>query len=428
MLVGDVDARSKSNPSSGESIASYLKKFHEAVLEVTDLKESVALNALINGMKAQRPKFQLVESQAHDPKKRRSEKKDPISNHASRNREEHSSRRDRNYLPRRPEPPSDMGPPRSRHVYVVEGESRKRNLLDGDNDPLFNRDRKDIFFAIRDQLPTPPPTTTPSDRRNYNLWCYYHKEHDHTLAQCRELKRILHQLADEGKLSIFINRKDYDARREEERRSWNQRRRSPKRDEARRDSSNTQGTINMIFRGYTEEYPTIRAARYSVHILLRGPPKASSSGPTMRFDATTSQTLQQPHTDPLVVTLKIGQMKVKRVLVDTESTADLITMECLRKMKFEEKHLQPLDKPLIGFGGSQRDDGKVGILKGDQMTARQCLINTLKGGPSITPSEREREEDSPTVMSVYLENPNTHERPHSHRAIRGGRYFRRKTH
>ena len=78
---------------------------------------------------------------------------------------------------------------------------------------MFNRN-KDIFFAVRDELPTPPPTTTPSDRRNYNLWCDYHKEHGHTLAQCRELKRILHQLADEGKLSRFINRKDYDARRE----------------------------------------------------------------------------------------------------------------------------------------------------------------------------------------------------------------------
>ena len=342
-------------------------------------------------------------------------------------------------MPRRPEPLSDMGPPRPRHVYVTEGEPRTRNLLDGGNDPLFNRNRKDIFFAIRDQWPTPPPTATPSDRRNYNLWCDYHKEHGHTLAQCRELKRILHQLADEGKLSRFINRKDYDTRKEVERRPWNPRRRSPKRDEARRKSSNTQGTINMIFGGYTEEYPTISAARDSVHTLLKGPPKASTSGSIMKFDATTSQTLQQPHTDPLVVTLKIGQMKVKRVLVDTGSTADLITMKCLRKMKFEEQHLQPLDKPLIGFEGSQviplgtiilpvrvgernesrtmpirftvvdltfpyntimglplinkikaaifphqlllqfeRDDGQVGILKGDQVTARQCLINTLK--------------------------------------------------
>ncbi|XP_057518425.1 uncharacterized protein LOC130799340 [Amaranthus tricolor] len=261
----------------GESISSYLRKFHEAVLE------------------------------AHDPKKRRSEKKDPISfNHFSRSREEHSSRRDRNYLSRRPEPPSDMGPPRSRHIYVAEGESRTRNLLDGGKDPLFNRNRKDIFFAIRDQLPTPPPTTTPSDRHNYNLWCDYHKKYGHTLAQCRELKRILHQLADEGELSRFINRKDYGTRGDAERRPWNQ-----KRNEARRESSNTQGTINMIFSGYTEEYPTIRAAKDSVHALFKGPPKTTSSGPIMRFDATTSQPLQQPHTDPLVVSIKIGQMIVR---------------------------------------------------------------------------------------------------------------------
>ncbi|XP_057522576.1 uncharacterized protein LOC130802581 [Amaranthus tricolor] len=300
----------------GESISSYLKKFHEVVLEVTDLEESVALNTLINGMNAQRLKFQLVESQvktyaeamkqcqscvtaseicqAHDPKKRKSEKKDPLSsNHSSRNREEHSSRRDRNYMPRRPEPFSEMGPPRSRHVYVTKGEVRTQNLLDGGNDPMFNRNRREIFFAIRGELPTPPPTTTLSDRHNYNV------------------------LAGEGKLSRFINQKDYDVRGEAERRTWNQRRRSPKRNEARRESSNTQGTINMIFGGYTEEYPTIRAARDNVHTLLKGSPKTTTSGPNMKFDATTSEPLQQPHTDPLVVTLKIGQMKVKRVLVDT---------------------------------------------------------------------------------------------------------------
>ncbi|XP_057547863.1 uncharacterized protein LOC130826275 [Amaranthus tricolor] len=439
----------------GESISSYLKKFHEAVLEVTDLEESVALNALINGMKAQRLKFQLVESQvktyaeamkqcqsyvtasevcqAHDPKRRKSDKKDAATPHqSSRNREEHQSRRERNHTPRRPAPPSDMGPPRSHHIYTAAGESRTRNLLDGGNDLMFNRNRRDIFFAVRDKLPTPPPTTTPSNRRNYNLWCDYHKEHGHTLAQCRELKRILYQLADEGKLSRFLNKRDYDAGEGANRRQWNQRRGSPKREEARREGSHTQGTINMIFGGYTEEYPTVRAAKDSVHNLLKRPTTTVTSEPVMKFDATTSQTLQQPHTDPL----------------------------------FEEKHLQPLDKPLIGFGGSQViplgtiilpvrvgersesrtlpirftvvdltfpynaimglplinkikaaiyphqlllqfewDDGKVGILKGDQITARQCLINTLKRGHSATPAKREREDqDAPAVMSVYMEN------------------------
>lgn len=39
--------------------------------------------------------------------------------------------------------------------------------------------------------------------------------------------------------------------------------------------------------------------------------------------------------------------------MDIGSTVDLISMECLRQMKFEEKHVQPLDKLLIRFGGNQ---------------------------------------------------------------------------
>ena len=109
----------------------------------------------------------------------------------------------------------------------------------------------------------------------------------------------------------------------------------------------------MIFGGYSEEYPTTRAARNSVHTLFKAPSKTTSGGPVMKFNANTSQPLQQPHTDPLVVTILIGQMKVRQVLVDTRSTVDLITMECLKQMKFEEQHLQPLKKPLIRFGGNQ---------------------------------------------------------------------------
>ena len=112
-----------------------------------------------------------------------------------------------------------MGPPTSKHVYVTEGEPRARNLLDGGNDLMFNINRKDIFFSIRDKLSALPPSTTPYDRRNYNLWCNYHKEHSHNLAQCWELKHVLHQLAEDGKLERFMNRKEYGTRNDTERRS-----------------------------------------------------------------------------------------------------------------------------------------------------------------------------------------------------------------
>lgn len=203
--------------------------------------------------------------------KQKSDKKDPKPSHqSSRNREEYYSRRERNYMPRRPDPASDMGPPRSRHVYDAEEGPRTWYLLDKGNDPLFNKNRKNFFFVIRDELPASRPTTTPLDRRNFNLWCDYHKENDHTLAQCHELKRILYQLAKEGKLEMFMNRKEYGTRNDAERRAW-----IPQREEIRRESSNTQGTIHWICGGYYEDFPTIHAAKDSVHTLLKGPQKTT---------------------------------------------------------------------------------------------------------------------------------------------------------
>ena len=75
----------------------------------------------------------------------------------------------------------------------------------------------------------------------------------------------------------------------------------------------------------------------------------------------------------MVVNLKIGQMKVRRILVDTGSTTDLITMDCLRQIKYEEKHLQPIERPLIGFG-----DGRVIPL--GTITFRSGSVRRIKDG------------------------------------------------
>ena len=199
--------------------------------------------------------------------------------------------------------------------------------------------------------------------------------------------------------------------------------------------------INIIVGGFSEEFPTLRSVRDTIHTLIKGSPKEHPTCPEMKFDDKLSVTLQQSHTKPVVVTLKIGQMKVRCGLVDAGSTIDLINMDYNRQMKYEEKHLQPINKPLIGFGGGrviplgtivlpvrvgkknncwslairftevdikfsfntiiglplikkikavisthqlllqcERDNAKVGILRADKKSARECLIYTLKNG------------------------------------------------
>jgi len=61
--------------------------------------------------------------------------------------------------------------------------------------------------------------------------------------------------------------------------------------------------------------------------------------------------LQTPHKDPLVVQLKIATTMVRRVLVDTGSSVDIIMLECFKKLQCFEKDLEATETPLVRFGG-----------------------------------------------------------------------------
>ena len=75
------------------------------------------------------------------------------------------------------------------------------------------------------------------------------------------------------------------------------------------------------------------------------------TGPTMTFGPKDMRPLQAPHNDPLIVQLKIAAAMVRRVLIDTGSSVDIITLECFTKLQYTEKDLEAAGTPLVGFGG-----------------------------------------------------------------------------
>ncbi|XP_056695570.1 uncharacterized protein [Spinacia oleracea] len=56
--------------------------------------------------------------------------------------------------------------------------------------------------------------------------------------------------------------------------------------------------------------------------------------------------------DPLVLEIKVDNLRVKRVLVDTGSSSDIISLQCLQKLKHDPGTIEKVSKPLVGFGGS----------------------------------------------------------------------------
>ncbi|KMS96684.1 hypothetical protein BVRB_8g200710 [Beta vulgaris subsp. vulgaris] len=168
--------------------------------------------------------------------------------------------------------------------------------------------------------------------------------------------------------------------------------------------------------------------------------------------------IRTPHDDPLVVEMKNANLRVKRILIDTRSSTDIISANCLSRLKFNENDLVPVHHPIIGFGGGvihpmgtvtlpvrvgdkeasrtlfvkflvvrdltaynvilgrptmnhikvvvtvthlmlmkfECDGGRIGSLYGDQQAERECYLTTLK--PSSWEREKSQRLKAPTEM------------------------------
>ncbi|XP_028121272.1 uncharacterized protein LOC114318562 [Camellia sinensis] len=71
---------------------------------------------------------------------------------------------------------------------------------------------------------------------------------------------------------------------------------------------------------------------------------------TVSFTRKDLEGIQHPHTDALIITVRIGKwFDVKRVLVDQGSAADILYYDLFRKLGLSDQHLTPAAAPLVSF-------------------------------------------------------------------------------
>ncbi|XP_074310527.1 uncharacterized protein LOC141646555 [Silene latifolia] len=76
--------------------------------------------------------------------------------------------------------------------------------------------------------------------------------------------------------------------------------------------------------------------------------------PSVTFDETDTESALEQHHDALIITLPIGNCEVRKILVDTGSSVNLIMLETLKGMGFTEKDLAKKAAPLVGFSGETK--------------------------------------------------------------------------
>ena len=70
---------------------------------------------------------------------------------------------------------------------------------------------------------------------------------------------------------------------------------------------------------------------------------------TISFSNSDLKDVQLPHNDPLVITLRIGNYDVQRVLVDQRSFAEVMYQDLYEKLGLGEADLASFTSPIFGF-------------------------------------------------------------------------------
>ena len=75
--------------------------------------------------------------------------------------------------------------------------------------------------------------------------------------------------------------------------------------------------------------------------------------PIIGFSKEDAQHLHHPHDDALVVSIRVGDYNTYQVLVDNESSADILYYPAFQQMRIDRERLVPTNALLVGFGGTK---------------------------------------------------------------------------
>ncbi|XP_027102703.1 uncharacterized protein [Coffea arabica] len=369
----------------GESLRSYIRKFHEESVQIPDPNEQVTLAAFTHGLvagefntrihkKYPRTLHELwlkIEKgiQAEDLHRMKKEVQ------ATRPRADLRKRKDAG----RTEAGSGSGfrnPGRDRRSVFDRISKGKSPIPESELTPLNTTRSHMLSVMEQNNLGKAPPRMLGSrDKRNSNLYCLYHRDIGHETEDCNDLKREIENLIRRGHLKQFI-RQGGGHQRDENRRD---RRGDQRRDERRTSRSSCRPHEDPR---ETKRPPPDGSAGHGlgygpnivrvINTIAGGPTGGDSQNSRKRTYrqanpdqaescSRLSEVITYGPSDPvltassshetLVIEVLTNNYIVKKVYIDPGSSVDVMYLRTFESLKLVREHMTPVRTPLVGFGG-----------------------------------------------------------------------------
>ncbi|KAL2230969.1 UNVERIFIED_CONTAM: Retrovirus-related Pol polyprotein from transposon [Sesamum indicum] len=334
-------------------------RFNNETLEVQELRIDMLVSILIHGLRkssfasalARDPPFDVEQLMALAQKYIDEEEMNAMKD---------SERREREYIPRRPQEGRGGGNDKPKtekrkepkyvpkyHNYTPLAMSREKALMMVEN--------ADVLKWPRHMRYTPSKKTS-------NKYCRFHRERGHNTEECYQLKDEIERLVRQGHFRDRVPpncRIGGEGRRSRSRSRDRDRNQGPsKTDRAPTGGNNapTKGVIYTIAGGSKAGDSsrtrkrcarTVGSVREKEFVLKVEDEEAISFNSSDRLKEGGEQN------DPMVVKLDIANFTVHKVLIDSGSSADIIFKNVVDRMGLENARLEPVKTPLVGFGGSE---------------------------------------------------------------------------
>ncbi|GKA34192.1 hypothetical protein Tco_0720621 [Tanacetum coccineum] len=243
---------------------------------------------------------------------------------------------------------------------------------------LLTKSPKEILALDKGKFKTPPPMTTPVEKRNGNKFCEFHGEVGHNTDECMHLKRQIEELIKAGKLSHVI--KDLKQSNEKD---------QPKAAKMGEASRKDKAVAILMVQ------PWKRVARQRIT-------QSFSTVPEILFPPLGDEDGTE---GPMIIEVEIGGHFIHRMYVDGGSTLEIIYEHCFNRLCPEVKNSN-------GFGNNSShwvqwrnymDNGTYTAASGNSMIVP--LKCTTVSGQETHTSKVKRVAEEKIKVAIHPEYP-----------------------